>query len=101
MKVENLENLDNTENEKNTEEKTQEFNIDLEFLYDVPLHLNVEVGRAKKLFKDIIKLKEGDIIKLDKNIEDYLDIYLNHKLFAIGELVIVNDKYSVRLVDLV
>ncbi|HHG74320.1 MAG TPA: flagellar motor switch protein FliN [Persephonella sp.] len=74
--------------------------LDLQFLRDINLRLTGEVGRTKKNFIDILRLKEGDIIKLDKNIEDYIEIYLRGQLFAIGELVVVNEKYAVRVVDL-
>ncbi len=74
--------------------------LDLQFLHDINLKLTGEVGRTKKNFIDILRLKEGDIIKLDKNIEDYIEIYLRGQLFAIGELVVVNEKYAVRVVDL-
>ncbi|WP_457634766.1 FliM/FliN family flagellar motor switch protein [Persephonella sp.] len=79
---------------------TVEEELDLQFLRDINLRLTGEVGRTKKNFIDILRLKEGDIIKLDKNIEDYIEIYLRGQLFAIGELVVVNEKYAVRVVDL-
>lgn len=100
MDIEGLEKFENvSENKEKKEIKT--FDIDLDFLSDISLYLNVEVGKTKKLFIEILKLKEGDIISLDKSTEDYLDIYLNGSPFAIGELVVVNEKYSVRLVDIV
>ncbi|WP_242462872.1 FliM/FliN family flagellar motor switch protein [Persephonella atlantica] len=74
--------------------------LDLSFLYDINLKITGEIGRTKKNFIDILKLKEGDIIKLDKHIEDYVEVYLRGQLFAIGELVVVNEKYAVRIVDL-
>jgi len=101
MAVENLEKFSSDEEIKNSEETENFENVDLDFFSDITLQLKVEIGRTKKLFVDVLKLKEGDIITLDKNIEDYLDIYLNGTLFAIGEMVVVNEKYSVRLVDLV
>ena len=67
---------------------------------DVKLKINVSVGKTEKLFKDVLKLKEGDLISLDKSTEEYLDVYLNGKQFAVGEMIIVNDKYSVRIIDL-
>ncbi len=72
----------------------------LEFLSDVKLGVNVTVGRVNKLLIEILSLKEGDIIELDKNVEDYIDIKLNGKNFAIGEIVVANEKYGVRIVDL-
>jgi len=72
----------------------------LKFLEDIELRVSVSVGTVQKLFGEILKMKEGDIIQLDKHIEDYLDIYINGKHFAIGEMMIVNEKYSVRIIDL-
>ncbi len=92
---------ENGEKKLDQEEVAKKFEgLDFEFLSDVNLRVHVEVGKAEKLFYDILKLKEGDIIKLDKNIEDYIDIYVNGHHFAIGEMVVVNDKYAVRVVDL-
>ncbi len=104
MSTQDLEKFENEQEEKleqEEEEKESFENLDLEFLADITLRLNAEVGRTKKLFIEVLNLKEGDIITLDKNIEDYLDIYINGNLFAIGEMVVVNEKYSVRLVDIV
>ena len=72
----------------------------IEFLSDINLKIDVEVGRMHKLLVEILALKEGDIIEFDKNIEEYITIRLNQKEFAIGELVIANEKYGVRIVDL-
>lgn len=101
MTVDSLEKFNNDEEEENNKEIESFENLDLDFFADITLQLKAEVGRTQKLFVEILKLKEGDIITLDKNTEDYLDIYLNGSLFAIGEMVVVNEKYSVRLVDIV
>ena len=74
--------------------------LDISFLKDVTVKVTGEVGKTTKNFIDILKLKEGDIIKLDKHVEDYIEIYIRGQLFAIGELVVVNDKYAIRVVDL-
>jgi len=67
---------------------------------DIKLKIHAEVGRTKKHFLDVLNLKEGDIIKLDKSLEEYINLYINDSVFAIGELVVVNEKYGVRIVDL-
>lgn len=82
------------------DEKTKEKYEAVKFLEDVELKVSVSVGSTQKFFGEILKMKEGDIIQLDKHTEDYLDIYVNGKLFAIGEMMIVNEKYSVRVIDL-
>ncbi len=78
----------------------EEDGLDISFLHDITLKITGEVGRTQKNFIDILRLKEGDIIKLDKHVEDYVEIYLRGQIFAIGELVVVNEKYAVRIVDL-
>lgn len=75
-------------------------NPKLDFLHDVNLKLSISIGSVEKLLVDILALKEGDVIALDKSIEDYVDIKLNGKEFAVGEIVIANEKYGVRIVDL-
>ena len=75
-------------------------NPQIDFLKDVNLKFNIEIGRVKKLLVEILALKEGDIIELDKTIDDYIDVHLNDKPFAIAEMVIANEKYGVRIVDL-
>ncbi|WP_245960259.1 FliM/FliN family flagellar motor switch protein [Hydrogenothermus marinus] len=102
----NLESLEEgmpQDKDENPEAKDmQKFkNLDLDFLSDISLKITVEIGRSRKMFLDILKLKEGDIIKLNKHLEDYIDIYINDTRFFIGELVVVNEKYSVRIIDLV
>ncbi len=82
------------------DEKTKEKYEAVKFLEDVELKVSVSVGSTQKFFGEVLKMKEGDIIQLDKHTEDYLDIYINGKLFAIGEMMIVNEKYSVRVIDL-
>ncbi|WP_163328075.1 FliM/FliN family flagellar motor switch protein [Desulfurobacterium thermolithotrophum] len=73
----------------------------LEDFKDVSLSISLCIGKKFLTLSKILKLKEGDLIEFDKKLEDYLDVYLNGQKFGIGELVIVNDKYSLRLVDLV
>ncbi|WP_456392423.1 FliM/FliN family flagellar motor switch protein [Persephonella sp.] len=81
-------------------ENQVEEELDVSFLHDINLKITGEVGRTKRNFIDILRMKEGDIIRLDKHIEDYIEIYLRGQLFAIGELVVVNEKYAIRVVDL-
>ncbi len=76
-------------------------NRGLEFLYDVPLQISVEVGRSKILLKDLLKMGEGYIIELDKLAGDPLDLYVNSRLIARGEAVMVGDKFGIRLTDVV
>lgn len=73
----------------------------LDFLYDVPLQVSVEVGRSKILLRDLLKMGEGYVIELDKIAGDPLDLYVNSRLVARGEAVMVGDKFGIRLTDVV
>ena len=69
----------------------------LNFLYDVPLQISVEVGRANILLKDLLKMGEGYVIELNKPAGEPLDLYVNSRLIAKGEAVMVGDKFGIRL----
>ena len=73
----------------------------LEFLYDVPLQISVEVGRSKILLRDLLKMGEGYVIELDKLAGEPLDLSVNSRLIARGEAVLVGDKFGIRLTDVV
>lgn len=73
----------------------------LEFLFDVPLKVSVEVGRSQILVKDLLQMREGYVIELDKMAGEPLDLYVNSRLIARGEAVLVNDKFGLRLTDVV
>lgn len=73
----------------------------LEFLYDIPLDISVEVGRSKIKLKDLLQMGEGYVLELDKLAGEPLDLYVNSKLIAKGEAVMVGDKFGIRLTDVV
>ena len=73
----------------------------LDFLFDVPLKISVEVGRALLVVKDLLQMQEGYVIELDKAAGEPLDLYVNSRLIARGEAVLVNDKFGIRLTEVV
>ena len=73
----------------------------LNFILDIPLQLTVELGRTNLLVKEVLKLNQGSVVELSKLAGDPLDIYVNSKLVARGEAVVINEKFGVRLVDIV
>ncbi len=73
----------------------------LKFLLDIPLQLTVELGRTSILMKDVLQLNQGSVVELSKLAGEPLDMFVNSKLVARGEAVVVNDKFGVRLVDIV
>ena len=71
----------------------------VEFLLDVPLQVTVELGRTKMRIGDLLRLAKGSVVELDKLAGEPLDLRVNGQLVARGEAVIVNDKFGVRLSD--
>jgi flagellar motor switch protein FliN/FliY len=69
----------------------------IDFLLDVPLDITVELGKTKIQIGDLLKLNQGSVVELDKMINHPLDIYVNRKLMAQGEVVVVNEKFGIRL----
>ena len=71
----------------------------LKMILDVPLKVSVELGRTKMLINDLLQLGQGSVIELDKMAGEPMEIYVNDKLVAMGEVVVVNEKFGVRLTD--
>ena len=73
----------------------------LDLLLDVPLEVSVELGRSRMTIHELLGLSPGSIIELDKIAGEPLDIIVNGRLVARGEAVVVNDKFGVRITDIV
>lgn len=74
---------------------------DLEFILDLPLEVSVELGRAKLLINDLLQLGQGSVVELNKFAGEPLEILVNNRLVARGEAVVVNEKFGVRITDIV
>ena len=73
----------------------------LQFLYDVPLRVSVEVGRCKILLKDLLAMGTGQVIELDKMADEPLDLYVNSRLIARGKAVKIGDKFGIKLTEVI
>jgi flagellar motor switch protein FliN/FliY len=73
----------------------------LDFLMDVALQVSVEVGRARMTINDLLQMGPGSVVELEKLAGEPLDIFINGKAVARGEAVIVNEKFGVRLTDII
>lgn len=73
----------------------------LELLLDVPLQVTVELGRTRMTIQELLSLGPGAVIELDKTAGEPLDIVVNDRLVARGEAVVVNDKFGIRITDIV
>jgi len=73
---------------------------DIEFLLDIPLLVSVEIGRTRMYIKDLLQLGQGSVIEFDKLVGEPMEVLVNEKLIARGEVVVVNEKFGVRLTDI-
>jgi flagellar motor switch protein FliN/FliY len=73
----------------------------IDLLHDVDLHVKIELGRTHMLVEDVLKLAEGSVVELDKLAGDPVDVYVNDRLVARGEVLVLNDCFCVRVSDVV
>ena len=73
----------------------------LDFILDIPLQITVELGRTKMLINELLQLGQGSIVELNKLAGEPMEVYVNDKLVARGEVVVVNEKFAIRLTDIV
>jgi flagellar motor switch protein FliN/FliY len=75
--------------------------IDLELLNNIPVTISVEVGRASLKIRDLMRLTQGSVVELERLAGEPLDLLVNNTLVAQGEVVLVNERYGVRLTQVV
>ncbi|MGK6310963.1 flagellar motor switch protein FliN [Variovorax sp. DT-64] len=75
--------------------------VDIERILDVPVQLMAEIGRTRITIKNLLQLSQGSVVELDGLAGQPLDVLINGYLIAQGEVVVVNDKYGIRLTDIV
>ena len=74
---------------------------ELDFILDIPLDVSAELGRTKLLINELLQLGQGSVVELDKLAGEPLEVYVNGKLVARGEAVVINEKFGVRLTDII
>ncbi len=92
---------EDAEGEGGSEDPLTNGDIDINFLFDVQLSIVVEVGRTQMLISDLLELDEQSIIELDSMVGQPLDIRANNLLVARGEVIVVNEKFAVRITDII
>lgn len=75
--------------------------VNLDVLLDVPVTLSMEVGRARLPIRSLLQLNQGSVLELERAAGEPLDVYVNGTLVAHGEVVVVNERFGVRLTDVV
>lgn len=75
--------------------------LNLDVVLDIPVTLSMEVGRARISIRNLLQLNQGSVVELERATGDPLDVYVNGTLIAHGEVVVVNDKFGIRLTDVI
>jgi flagellar motor switch protein FliN/FliY len=74
---------------------------DIDFILDIPVQLTVELGRTKIAIKNLLQLAQGSVVELDGLAGEPMDVLVNGCLIAQGEVVVVNEKFGIRLTDII
>lgn len=86
---------------KNPEQNEKKSFIPINFLSDIPVRITVELGKTRKSVKEVLELKIGNVIRLDRQAGEPVDMLVNGKIFAHGEVVVIDENFGVRIVDIV
>jgi len=81
--------------------RSEQTRRDLDFVLDIPLEVSAELGRTRLLINELLQLGQGSVVELNKLAGEPLEIYVNGKLVARGEAVVINEKFGVRLTDII
>jgi flagellar motor switch protein FliN/FliY len=75
--------------------------INLDVVLDIPVTLSMEVGRSRISIRNLLQLNQGSVVELERATGEPLDVYVNGTLVAHGEVVVVNEKFGIRLTDVI
>ncbi|TEW51652.1 flagellar motor switch protein FliN [Psychromonas algicola] len=98
--VQNVE-LDELEDTSNATSMTPEELSRLDSILDIPVTISMEVGRSKINIRNLLQLNQGSVVELERIAGEPLDVLVNGTLIAHGEVVVVNDKFGIRLTDVI
>jgi flagellar motor switch protein FliN/FliY len=74
---------------------------DIDFILDIPLEITVMIGRTRILVQELLQLTQGSVVALEKLAGEPMDVYVNGKLIGRGEVVVVNEKFGIRITDII
>ena len=91
--------LENLQPEGPADGATGDINLDV--VLDIPVTLSMEVGRSRISIRNLLQLNQGSVVELDRATGEPFDVYVNGTLVAHGEVVVVNEKFGIRLTDVI
>ncbi len=74
---------------------------DINFILDIPLEVTVVIGRTKILVQELLQLGQGSVVALEKLAGEPMEVYVNDRLIGRGEVVVVNERFGIRLTDII
>jgi len=84
-----------------SDENASQSASNIDFLLDIPLEITIELGRTTMLINELLKLGQGSVVELAKFAGETLEVLANQRLIAKGEVVVINDKYGIRLTEII
>ncbi len=83
------------------DENDETISREIDFLLDIPVEITVQLGVTRMLIKELLQIGQGSVVELEKIAGEPMEILANNRLIARGEVVVVNDKFGVRLTDII
>ena len=84
-----------------TDESTPGTDVNLDVVLDIPVNLSMEIGRTKISIRNLLQLNQGSVVELERLAGEPMDVLVNGTLIARGEVVVVNEKFGIRLTDII
>lgn len=101
MEEESLQKQSDSSQEISTERRKADGSPDLDVILDIPVRISMEVGSTAITIRNLLQLNQGSVIELDRLAGEPLDVLVNGTLIAHGEVVVVNDKFGIRMTDVI
>lgn len=93
--------FDNLEKDNAHAQLPEDIDGNLDLVLDIPVRISVEIGRTTMNIRNVLQLTQGSVVELDRLAGESLDVMVNGTLVAHGEVVVVNDKFGIRLTDVI
>ena len=98
---ETLEQEDSQGQALQTRTEDEDSNVNLDVILDIPVTISMEIGRTRLSIRNLLQLNQGSVVELDRLAGEPMDVLVNGTLIAHGEVVVVNDKFGIRLTDVI
>ena len=101
LDLDDLDSAVNTPDSADGEISAQQVNKELEAIYDIPVQISAVLGKSNMQVNQLLKLGRGAVVELDRKVGEAIDIYVNNRLVARGEVVVVEDRLGVTMTEII